>query len=208
MKQIIVKKLSLILAAGLMSLTTQAQNTINFWASGIYNGPNSVFAGATWIQNATVYTNFYSVDPATLTGTVNETVTTGSTTISLTPFDTTQIFYDESIVAGTCYSRILIRAGTAPNDSSFCIDLESSSRILGTVDGNQTMTYGNLTTLFDDYNSGSYALNLGQTLIYSPNVNDQGNLPLSVGVQPTPEPSTMALAGLGGLSLLLFRRRK
>jgi hypothetical protein len=25
---------------------------------------------------------------------------------------------------------------------------------------------------------------------------------------PTPEPSTLALAGLGGLSLLLFRRRK
>jgi hypothetical protein len=27
-------------------------------------------------------------------------------------------------------------------------------------------------------------------------------------VQSTPEPSTLALAGLGGLSLLLFRRRK
>jgi len=30
----------------------------------------------------------------------------------------------------------------------------------------------------------------------------------SLGLVPTPEPSTMALAGLGGLSLLLFRRRK
>jgi hypothetical protein len=30
----------------------------------------------------------------------------------------------------------------------------------------------------------------------------------SFGVDPVPEPSTMALAGLGGLSLLLFRRRK
>ena len=28
------------------------------------------------------------------------------------------------------------------------------------------------------------------------------------GVAPVPEPSTIALAGLGGLSLLLFRRRK
>jgi len=28
------------------------------------------------------------------------------------------------------------------------------------------------------------------------------------GVAPIPEPSTIALAGLGGLSLLLFRRRK
>jgi PEP-CTERM motif len=28
------------------------------------------------------------------------------------------------------------------------------------------------------------------------------------GVEPVPEPSTLALAGLGGLSLLLFRRRK
>jgi hypothetical protein len=28
------------------------------------------------------------------------------------------------------------------------------------------------------------------------------------GVAPVPEPATMALAGLGGLSLLLFRRRK
>ena len=30
----------------------------------------------------------------------------------------------------------------------------------------------------------------------------------SFGVAPVPEPATMALAGLGGLSLLLFRRRK
>ena len=27
-------------------------------------------------------------------------------------------------------------------------------------------------------------------------------------IEPVPEPTTLALAGLGGLSLLLFRRRK
>jgi hypothetical protein len=31
---------------------------------------------------------------------------------------------------------------------------------------------------------------------------------IQLSINPVPEPSTLALAGLGGLSLLLFRRRK
>jgi hypothetical protein len=38
--------------------------------------------------------------------------------------------------------------------------------------------------------------------------NDQGLVtPFGVAISPTPEPGTMALAGLGGISMLLFRRR-
>jgi hypothetical protein len=42
--------------------------------------------------------------------------------------------------------------------------------------------------------------------ITSPTFGAFGTLP--TGVTPTPEPTTMALAGLGGLSLLAFRRKK
>ena len=39
-------------------------------------------------------------------------------------------------------------------------------------------------------------------------VNDGANNPLVMDLLPTPEPGTMALSALGGLSLLAFRRKK
>jgi hypothetical protein len=55
---------------------------------------------------------------------------------------------------------------------------------------------------FSVFNPGTY--NYTQTSVFNPNIF----YTLTV-VQPTPEPSTLALAGLGGLGLLWqFRRRK
>ncbi len=69
---------------------------------------------------------------------------------------------------------------------------------------------GYITTLATTTSPGSTVFGTGPTAqglpIFSLNTQLYA-MPLEIPPPPTPEPGTMALAGLGGLSLLLFRRR-
>ncbi len=48
----------------------------------------------------------------------------------------------------------------------------------------------------------------GGAATYGQAIDDPAGAPVSLDLMPIPEPTTMVLAGLGGLSLLLLRRRK
>jgi hypothetical protein len=62
----------------------------------------------------------------------------------------------------------------------------------------------NLDVPFADFNTGTYQIVYPGGMVF----NQDTTFNLDVGTEPVPEPSTMALAGLGGVSLLLYRRRK
>jgi hypothetical protein len=80
----------------------------------------------------------------------------------------------------------------------------SSSGTLFSVTGDPITSGSGGFTLGDSYQ------NFGSTYYDNNIAYDEPITPLfSInGVEPVPEPSTLALAGLGGLSLLLLRRRK
>jgi len=96
--------------------------------------------------------------------------------------------------------------------SSYTLDLNLASA-LG-VGGGDLVSYSPgsnsavINVPFSVFNPGTYSYtqlghNAGGTGVFNPNIN----YTLTV-TQPVPEPSAIALAGLGGLSLLAYRRRK
>jgi len=139
----------------------------------------------------------------------------------------------ESYTLATAWSDIL----SDPNGFQLAEDVLTSAVAVDAVNSRGATTYGNFgvigTTATDTYAflmvawNGAYATPLlasenNSAVGWSPvfdyattvGSNQSGSMPstgLGFGVfspGAIPEPTTMALAGLGGLSLLLFRRRK
>jgi hypothetical protein len=101
-----------------------------------------------------------------------------------------------------------------PNPDSLAISKDASSVTLTFDMAGLGLSSGN-TFLFDIYSSGGGGgdsaidalFNPNQTVADWPNNYNSGNLVGSYTIQPIPEPSTLALAGLG-LLVLLSRRAK
>jgi len=65
-----------------------------------------------------------------------------------------------------------------------------------------------VSTIGVTYGAGAFSLSPNSLFVVSQQVTTPVGAFTLYQVTPVPEPTTMALAGLGGLSLLLFRRRK
>jgi len=65
-----------------------------------------------------------------------------------------------------------------------------------------------VSTIGVTYGAGAFSLSPNSLFVVSAQVTTPVSAFTLYQVTPVPEPTTMALAGLGGLSLLLFRRRK
>jgi hypothetical protein len=96
--------------------------------------------------------------------------------------------------------------------SSYTLDLNLGSALgvgaLDLVNYSPGVFSGVINVPISIFNPGTYSYTQvghysGGTGVFNPNIVYTLNV-----VQPVPEPSTLALAGLGGASLLLFRRRK
>jgi hypothetical protein len=109
---------------------------------------------------------------------------------------------------GTSSAQLDAIQFVADGGSTYSLDLNLAST-LGIGPGDR-MFYspatdtGVIDVPFSDFKPGSY--NYTETAGSGP-FSQNINFDLTV-VQPVPEPSTLALAGLGGLATLLYRRRK
>jgi hypothetical protein len=117
-----------------------------------------------------------------------------------------------------------INGGSLQNITGWCDDGYTSGNVTGDdgyfwVTLGQNLNPGDVVTLnagtLTSFGNAPANFNLGTSGNYEMFIADassEGNQGLdisSLGVtEPVPEPTTLALAGLGGLSLLLFRRRK
>ena len=204
--------------AAVLATTAHAQYTIaNISASGIYQGGNTVIGGIPFTNGAAFTETFslyfdtatgnYSQSETTAAGTAIETITIGSTTYnntqpniglayshSDTPSPDTQLIIDAGNYGPLGFGfGILENANPAGGSFGTTLNLADLSPILTTFQ-----------TAINNGNSGG-VLDMNNTYIYA----NQQDLASTIGtVESVPEPTTLALAGLGSLSLLLFRRRK
>jgi uncharacterized membrane protein YdcZ (DUF606 family) len=114
---------------------------------------------------------------------------------------------DPSYVSGTANFLIVgwssNIAGT--NYATVISDLNNWNTVGGTITGNAYFGISTEATL-----TLSTSSSVGTTLwgVGAGQINNPSSAPLELYLLPVPEPGTMALAALGGASLLLFRRRK
>jgi hypothetical protein len=89
------------------------------------------------------------------------------------------------------------------NVSTVISDLNSWSTVGGTITGNAFFGISAVATVTPSTSSSGPTQLFASGLIFNPST-----APMELYLLAVPEPGTMALAALGGASLLLFRRRK
>lgn len=194
-KQILGFTLGLALLGAVISASAQSTLTITGTGSGSLNGVGFTDDSFVWtltFPDTVAYTGYGPQQPVYAT-TTSQITLNGGPVINVTGSpglwfdldfaDSTSILYF-SPQTGIPGGDILDIAGTPYWDgvSAYTSDANpgSSFNQFNNIATDQGML---------DVNSGSVSL-------------------VTIDITPTPEPSTLALAGLGGLGLLLFRRRK
>jgi hypothetical protein len=204
-------------AAVLLATAAHAQDSlVNIQASGIYEGGNTVIGGIPFTNGAS-FTETFSLyfdnlgvfSPSqTAVGNATEVITIGSTTYNYS-LSAVGINYGHGGSGSSGYTFFGLFANGNSSPLAFGFDITLNTNLFSGI-GN-TLTLDNLAPILNTFQSAidngnnPPLLNMSYTDIYANN-NDYGSTILTA--QPAPEPSTLALAGLGSLSLLLFRRRK
>ena len=216
----IFKTLALIAIVGLIATVGYSQGQINFFtynagnsAKGTIFLPDGITAAGSgyyaqlWgsLTSATA-NDFHALGPVASisTGWVNYGVVSDNTDVA-TPGGVSDAGNFEwyqvrvwNVSAGSTWGSLGLTwtgggAGSVVNSGS---DASLTAYGVTAMSANTTrVTLGGVTT---DGNNSIYSI---------PQANNFANLTLTA-VAPVPEPSTMALAALGGASMLLFRRRK
>jgi hypothetical protein len=195
--------------AVLLAGSAYAQDTVvNIQASGIYQGGNTVIGGVPY-TNSSPFTQYYSllipsggIPGGTYAGASYEVITIGGISYTNTQ-SSISLVYGSGGSGGDGFTQFQIQAGASAG--TFGFDIALSTNLFGGQ--TTTLTAPELGTILSAFQSNSPFLvwGIAKTDIYA-NANDISSTISTI--QPTPEPSTMALAGMGGLSLLFFRRRK
>jgi hypothetical protein len=140
---------------------------------------------------------------------------------------TSSVLADPTGIAIPTSLNAALVAATGPGSTapilSFCPGYFSAGTSFLIQPDAATPAQSSYTIMLVAYNGSSYAtstIRLHSVAVYiqdaAPSVAYGGDVgtffpagvPMIPGALPIPEPGTLALAGLGGLSLLLFRRRK
>ena len=128
--------------------------------------------------------------------------------------DGSYVWYDNG---GTSLSQsFATTSGDVYSLSFYAISAGGSPDINGvikaSITGNADQTWNNVQNVWtletEEFTATGSETTLSLTQLYG-GAHDNGAIDnVSVTLEPTPEPSTLTLAALGGASLLLFRRRK
>lgn len=198
------KQLALLVAAGFAAaVTAQAQSTITYNLAAlppstlVYNSGDGVWTVGT--ENGGVYS------PGASTASLGWPAPGGIANTTTGDYPTTTGL--EFIFASPVTLDSFGFNNWGENDTSYFTAYDSSHNILATANiGGAAFSSGGTDTVnlpgvseivFDNGTGGSYSWELGVT-----------SLTVDTTVTPTPEPGTISLAGLGGVAMLLLRRRK
>jgi hypothetical protein len=207
-------------AAALLATSAHAQYSVaNITASGTYEGGNTNIGGYNFVNDSAI-SQQYSLYFDTSTGLFDQSATTqfgsASETISnsVSSFNyslsSVDLVYGHGTSLGGYTVFDLSAGGTAPLAFGFNIDEETN--LFSGIGGTSTLTLSDLSPIFSTFQTAINDGNNPQILDFN-NTYISGNAQdiastVNGTVEATPEPTTLALAGLGSLSLLLFRRRK
>lgn len=196
---------------------------LSFYDGGVYNGPNGVGGGTTGkAGSATANSYFYTLLISSATQTTNNPLAAGWS----------QAFYSNSLTLGS--PMLATNFPNAGFSGQFFGPNNNQSTVItnwpaATVDsfvlvGWSASLGNNWLTVSNELSSGNWQANgyFGVSQVGNLASGGGGNNPAATlfgaggitsttdlyAITTTPEPATIALAGLGGLSVLLFRRRK
>jgi hypothetical protein len=213
-------------AQGQLQLQNSSSAPSKIYATSTANGQSTSQVGSVIAGNATTLYTFALF----VSSTVNSVGSVASTlTPSMTPWSASGWYFTGDYAANTIFSGRIqgvdnngtyaaIAAGTVPG-VSLVAGVNANVELIGwnTAIGGTT-----LSSFETAYNSGAAGLYYGYSMVGNITLGDDGatvnNTPIFGGsggitgftLAPVmiPEPCTMALLGLGGLSLLVIRRRK
>jgi hypothetical protein len=179
--------------------SANAQTNDTLIAYSGYTGVSQTLNGLL-LNSTTIIEQQWNLNLGTQIATGVETITTpGYGSLTFTASN------NGSYVAGTTGNGSVFSVGGGNSPYSFGFQIVDTTAQLpaGYTLDSSLGTFGTLVDVFN--NTGGYP---GQSYM---DISDAIEIPFSAPsftIQSTPEPTTLALAGLGGLSLLFFRRRK
>jgi len=209
------KKLIVTAAATALAVGAFAQGTIIFGDNGFnsgvalntaanyYSGGTSVTIEA-WYLNATVLPSAVVIN--SLNGVNSSAAIAGLTTDGFTAGPSSAVVMTSGNSGSFSFGTATL-TGLPIHTATAVIAIEASTVIGG-------ITYAGVIDFVNAVGDPLHTPIAGTPAPLNPSwdaitpQNDPGDSAYNLVMTPVPEPATMALAGLGGLSLLLFRRRK
>lgn len=204
-------------AQGLISFNNSSSAATKISTNSVVGGPSTGLTVQNTGSDSYYYALFYSAAATAVNG--SSSATSGITSLNAYAFSDAAWTFAASAANGSTRAGQLSGSGSvaipgiAGGGTSQFVVVGWSSNIGTTVDSLESYLANPTFNAWVGQSAVSGAMTLGDGSSIPTVLLFQGNAPALQGftlgeVSPVPEPATMALAALGGASLLLFRRRK